>query len=628
MQPSDEIKQKLDIVDIIKEYIPLQQAGMNFRACCPFHREKTPSFMVSPDKQIYHCFGCGKGGDLISFVMDMEGVDFVEALRILAPKAGVTLKRQDPKVTSKRNKLLDIMDLTSKYYYKVLVDTNEGEWARNYLKGRNLQEETIDEWRVGYSFEAWDKLLNFLKKRGFQENDLVDAGVILKSNKNNKYFDRFRDRIMFPIADINGNVVAFSARINPAKEDIEKMGKYINSPQTFLYDKSNILFGLDKARSEIRQLDYSIVVEGQMDVITAHQAGFKNVVASSGTALTKNQIILLKRYSKNIMLAFDMDKAGEMAAERGIREAIVAEMNIKVVELPNGKDPDDCINNNVDDWVASVKNAKPMMEYFINKKIAGISLNDITAISKAVKQLIPYLSVMGSQVEKDYWLRYLSQKTNIEEHTLLTELKKQPKGNNLNSALAYQSNNEYMPDSTQNIPQEPAIEKRTIGQELSDLTIAFVLKHYFLFEYFVEKVQEQHLSGLEAQDIYKKLLMYYNTSTHQESKNINVFDYNGFKTWSQEEFTNKDSIDSNQFKYLDKLVLLGEKEFSDVSEIDAKPEFIRIFSALKKLYYKAEMKNIERTIADLERAGDEDKMSAVLEELKRLSDELIQLDKI
>ena len=271
LNPSDEIKSKLDIVDVIREYIQLKAAGLNFRANCPFHREKTPSFMVSPEKQIWHCFGCGKGGDVISFVMEIEGLSFIEALRMLAKKAGVVLKKSDPVLASKRNTLLDILELSAKYYHKVLTDSQAAETARQYLRDRALTDDTIEKWQIGYSPDTWDSLTNFLKSRGFGENEIFLSGLSVKKEKAPGFYDRFRGRIMFPINDINGNVVGFTARVRKEKEEEEKMGKYINTPATMIYDKSKILFGLDKAKMSIKAEDAVILVEGQMDAITAEQ---------------------------------------------------------------------------------------------------------------------------------------------------------------------------------------------------------------------------------------------------------------------------------------------------------------------------------------------------------------------
>ncbi|MFA6551593.1 MAG: DNA primase, partial [Patescibacteria group bacterium] len=317
MDQKDEIKSRLDLVEVIREYVQLKAVGVNFQARCPFHREKTPSFVVSPERQIWKCFGCGKGGDVFSFIMEMEGLSFIEALRELAPKAGIELKRHNPQEISKRNRLLDIMELAVKYYHKLLIEAPSAKPALAYLKNRGLSDDMIEKWQIGYSPESWDSILNFLKAGGYSEQEIFLSGLTVKKENANSYYDRFRGRIMFPINDYNGSPVAFSARVSPEREAAEKMGKYINSPQTPIYDKSRILFGLDKAKQFIRENEAAIIVEGQMDAISSHQAGVKNVVASSGTAFSAEQIKLIKRYTDNILFSFDSDAAGELATNRG-----------------------------------------------------------------------------------------------------------------------------------------------------------------------------------------------------------------------------------------------------------------------------------------------------------------------
>lgn len=345
MSQSEEIKSKLDIVEVIREYIPVKAVGANFQALCPFHNEKSPSFVISPEKQIWHCFGCGRGGDVFAFVMEKEGLGFMEVLRLLAPKAGVVLQYENQQEYSERNRLLDILELAGKYYAHIL-STPIGREAREYLIKRGLSDENITEWQLGYSQDSWSGLYDFLKARPltgkkYTDEEILSAGLTVKKEAQNSggrgYYDRFRDRIMFPIWNVNNNLIAFTARVNPNKEQTEKMGKYINSPQTKIYDKSRVLFGLNKAKSAIRQEDMAIVVEGQMDAISCHNHGFKNVVASSGTALTTEQVALIKRFTNNLALLFDMDAAGQMAADRGIKEALAQEMNLKIIVLSSGR---------------------------------------------------------------------------------------------------------------------------------------------------------------------------------------------------------------------------------------------------------------------------------------------------
>lgn len=612
MQPSDEIKSRLDIVDIIRDYVPLKAAGVNFRANCPFHREKTPSFMVSPEKQIYHCFGCGKGGDVLSFIMEIEGVSFVEALRILAPKAGVTLQKQNPQVASKKNRLLDIMEASVNFYHDVLSDNPQAEPSRKYLKERGLSEETIKSWQIGYAPESWDDIMNWLKGKGFSENEIFLAGMSIKKEGTNRYYNRFRDRIMFPIWDVNGNSVAFSARVNPAKEEVEKMGKYINSPQTMIYDKSKILFGLDKAKMEIKSQNYAILVEGQMDVITAHQHGFKNVIASSGTALTTEQVALIKRYTNNIALAFDMDNAGQMAADRGIREAMRAEMNIKVIELDEGKDPDEFIKKDPSGWVRAVENSKPMMEYYFDKTFKDLNPEKIDDKREAAKKLLPIIIKLENSIEKDHWIKKLSQKIDIGESALREAIAKIKKPVERN----------YTQENKQPEPQKQAPLSRE--EKLSEVFIALLIKFPYLIQYSIEKIGIDQLFGLLSKSIYKELILYYN-STIKESSGQNVFQYGDFKNFLSENIENSVEISENGrnqiIKDLDRLALLGDRDFYDFDDAQAKKELVFIILTLKKIYLSQRMKEIEKIISESEENKDYDRVASLMEELKILSEE-------
>ncbi len=616
MQPSDEIKSRLDIVDVIRDYVPLKAAGVNFRANCPFHREKTPSFMVSPEKQIWHCFGCGKGGDILSFIMEIEGVSFVEALRILAPKAGVTLKKQNPQLASKKNRLLDILEASVNFYHDVLLDNPQAEAARKYLKERGLTDETIKTWQIGYSPESWDDILNWLKGKGFSENEIFLAGMSIKKEGTNRYYNRFRDRIMFPIWDVNGNAVAFSARVNPVKEAEEKLGKYINSPQTLIYDKSKILFGLDKAKIEIKSQDYAVLVEGQMDVITSHQNGFKNVIASSGTALTREQVALIKRYTNNIALAFDMDNAGQMAADRGIREAMQAEMNIKVIELEEGKDPDEFIKKDPEGWVKAVKDSKPMMEYYFDKTFKNLNPEIIEDKREAAKKLLPVIIKLGNSIERDHWIKVLSQKINISESALRETISsiKTP----------------YYERKKEELPQR-AEETRKLTREemLSESVLVLVLKFPSLLPYLIDKINVDQMYGVQNQTLYRNLIIYYNNLTENDKVNQvdELKDYKKFRSWiSEKENLTIESVNQLEIlNLLDRLALLGDRDFYDFDINQAKNELIKLLITLKKYYLMHRMKEIERLIAESEAEGDSMRVEELMRELKILSDEKREL---
>ncbi|MFH1582712.1 MAG: DNA primase [Candidatus Falkowbacteria bacterium] len=649
--PSDEIKSKLDIVDVIREYIQLKAAGLNFRAACPFHREKTPSFMVSPEKQIWHCFGCGKGGDVLSFVMEIEGLSFVETLRLLAKKAGVVLKKADPALTSKRNSLLDILELSAKYYNKVLTDSPAAEKAREYLRERALTDDTIAKWQIGYSPDTWDSLTNFLKSRGFGENEIFLAGLSVKKDPSAGspragFYDRFRGRIMFPIHDINGNVAGFTARVRPDKEAEEKMGKYINTPATMIYDKSKILFGLDKAKMAIKAEDAVVLVEGQMDAITAQQNGFNNVIASSGTALTAEQVNLIKRYSNNLFLSFDMDKAGDLAAERGIAAAQAAEMNIKVIEISarggsaSGgkeffKDPDECIKNNPESWRQAVLNAKPMMQYYFDKTFLNLNLKDYQSQNQAEKILLPIIAKFGSKTEQDFWLKKLSQEVDANENSLREKLgeiiKKQSQAN---------STAKHAPEAAKELSRL----KPNREQMLSELLLAFVIRFPAHLEYVINHIGPEDLAGESNQLLYKNLIIYYNKLIDlwtREGGNFELaINYLSLKEWlsSPDNFMEDSDteIDSQPDNYkclnlLDRLVLLADKDFYDYNEEQVKAEIINIMAALRVSYLNNRRHEIAKLIGTLEKeniSGQEknEKLKNLMEEFKTLTEEINSIE--
>lgn len=641
--PSDEIKSKLDIVDVIREYIQLKVAGLNFRANCPFHREKTPSFIVSPEKQIWHCFGCSKGGDIFSFVMEIEGLNFVETLRLLAKKAGVVLKKADPVLTSKRNALLDILELSAKYYHKILTGSPAAEIARQYLRERALTDETIVKWQIGYSLDSWDGLAKFLKSRGFLENEIFLAGLSVKKNSSTGsgqagFYDRFRGRVMFPIHDINGNIAGFSARIlsvsnkaaavKPEENWNEKMGKYINTPATMIYDKSKILFGLDKAKMAVKAEDAAVLVEGQMDAIMAEQNGFKNVIASSGTALTAEQVNLIKRYSNNLFLSFDMDKAGDLAAERGIAQAMQAEMNIKVIEINGAKDADECIRNNPENWRQAVENAKPMMRYYFDKTFAGLNLKDYQGQSQAEKILLPVISKLGSIIEQDYWLKKLSQEIDAQENSLREKLRE----------IIKKKNQAKSPAQTLNkAPEELSRLKPRREQMLSELLLAFVLKFPAYLEYAINHIGPDDLVGRANQLLYENLIIYYNNLIDlwtREGGNFELaINYLGLKEWlsNPDNYASPPDLSAEAGNYkclnlLDRLVLLADKDFYDYTEEQVKAEIINIVAALKVSCLNNRRRETAKSIAALEKeniSGQEknERLKKLMEEFKTLTEE-------
>lgn len=424
------IKDRLEIAQIIGEYVSLKKAGANWKGCCPFHHEKTPSFMVHPEKQIWHCFGCGKGGDIFTFIQEIEGLDFVESLKLMARRAGVEIDVNENNVDkNQRNRLLEINTAAATFFHKFLLEIPASQIARDYLEKRGLKNETIIDWQIGYISDQWDLLTKYLVKKGFAIDDLVLAGLTIRRDgadpvSGRGYYDRFRGRVMFPICDTHGNVIGFTGRVLVETEN--SGGKYVNTPETLLYEKSRVLYGIHKAKTEIKAKDLAVLVEGQMDVVACHQAGMKNVVAASGTALTNEQIKLLKRYSNNIAMAFDADAAGLKAGKRGIEVALEQGMSIKVIRIPAGagKDADECLKKNPNVWFDSVKNSIGVMNWYFAVTLDGIDRGDYKAKQNAADILLQEISRIPNGVERDEWLKRLGDELAIENDVLREELKK------------------------------------------------------------------------------------------------------------------------------------------------------------------------------------------------------------
>jgi DNA primase len=438
----DEIKERLDIVDVIGAYVPLQKAGRYYRALCPFHAEKTPSFYVFPDSQRWHCFGaCGEGGDIFTFVMKREGWDFATALEELARRAGVVLRPRTPeqaRMDEENARLQAAVAEAARYYHHLLLHAPEAARAREYLARRGLSSETILRFQLGYSLPAWDALRAHLTGRGFTPAELVRAGLLVEREDGSTY-DRFRDRLMIPIRDPHGTTLGFGARTLEA----EGVPKYINSPQTPLFDKGRLLFGLDMARDAIRREECVVVVEGYMDVMQAHQAGFGNVVAQMGTALTETQVRLLKRYTRRLILALDPDAAGIQATLRGLevaREAMDRELTpvfnprglvgferrlgaeIRVLTLPPGNDPDDLIRQDPARWPVLVRESLPVVEFVLGQLLRQTDLEDAKGRARVVEAMLPLLRDVGDPVERETYAQKVARALRLDARTVLARL--------------------------------------------------------------------------------------------------------------------------------------------------------------------------------------------------------------
>ncbi|MFA5991400.1 MAG: DNA primase [Candidatus Doudnabacteria bacterium] len=421
-----EIKDRLDLVDVISGYIPVKKAGMNFKAPCPFHNEKTPSLIISPQKQIWHCFGCGEGGDVFGFVIKYENLEFKDALKLLAGKAGVTLpqyKAQDKGVVDEKELLLRINNFAARYYHEVLTTSSSGKIALEYLKNRGVTDGTIKQWQIGYAPEEFHFLEQALVKKQVAINDLVKAGVSAK-NERGQVYDRFRGRVTFPICNYFGDVVGFTARI--LKND-DKSAKYINSPETPIYNKSKTLFGLNFAKEAIRKKDEMVIVEGQMDCISLHQAGFNNVIASSGTAYNESAVDFTsaRRLSKNVKLCFDSDQAGQIALKKTGEMLLRQGFRVKVVTLVSAKDPDELVRKSPGLWDKAVSEAVWFLDYYID--LAGVKFPAGSVEQKLFlnEQVVPFLGFITDALEQDHYIHKIVTGFGVFERTLRGEIKKQ-----------------------------------------------------------------------------------------------------------------------------------------------------------------------------------------------------------
>lgn len=423
MQISEEILEKVkeqnDIVDVISESVRLKRSGRNFSGLCPFHNEKTPSFSVSQDKQIYKCFGCGESGNVISFVMKNKNMPFVEAVKYLADRANITIESEQGRIspTAKKREILYKVNVeAARFFYSNLKNTRE---AKEYFLNRGIKEETIKKFGLGFAKDSWNNLILHLRKLGFRDDLLLEAGLVSTSERTGNKYDRFRNRVIFPVFDYRGKVIGFGGRVLD-----DSKPKYLNSPETLVFQKGTNLYGLNFAIKSKMQDRYFIMVEGYMDLITLHQYGITNVVASLGTALTTNQARLLKRYADKVIISYDADIAGQAATIRGLEILKDAGFDVRVLSIPQGKDPDEYVRSNGKEaFIKLINNAESLIDYRIKKAEEGINLKDSNDLVKYGKRVTEILANVNS-IEKDVYIKKISENTGIREQTLYDLLSK------------------------------------------------------------------------------------------------------------------------------------------------------------------------------------------------------------
>jgi len=417
-----EIKSKLPVADIVGETVVLKRAGTILKGLCPFHSEKTPSFIVTPERETWHCFGCGEHGDIFTFAMRRDGLDFREALARLAERAGVELNARTAGEDRHKRRLREALEAAIAWYREVLLQANQAEQAREYLAERGFSAETLDRFGIGYAPNTWEAMSKRLRAKGFSDAELTDAGLASASTRGGVY-DRFRGRIIIPIRDASGRAIGLGGRIMPGAEG----PKYLNSPATALFDKSRTLYAIDLAKGAIRREKLAVIVEGYTDVMAAHQAGFENVVASLGTALTEGQVALALRYAEEVALAYDIDAPGEHATRRGLLDEIGPHTSkVRVMRVPEGKDPDELIRSDPDGWRTLVTGRLEVLQYYIEQRASRFDLDRPASRSEYAKGVLDLLRRVPDRVERDSYVPQLASLAQIDETVLRQELARMP----------------------------------------------------------------------------------------------------------------------------------------------------------------------------------------------------------
>ena len=623
-----EIKDKIDIADLVGEYLRLVPAGTGiFKVSCPFHNEKTPSMIISPARQSFHCFGCGAGGDIFEFLMKMENISFSEALKILAERAGVKLSRQNKEALDKKSRLHDACEWAARYWQKIFLDSPRAQVARDYLAGRGLTDETIANFRIGYAVNEWSNLYDFLRKRGFNDQEIFAAGFTIKKDRGSGYYDRFRHRIMFPIIDANGRICGFTGRTLDANEP----AKYVNSPQTEIYNKSAIVFALYQAKNEIKKRGNVVIVEGQMDAVSCHQYGFANTVASSGTALTAEQLTLIKRYTKNIYFALDADRAGRQATDRGhglindlntvvvenkdrfgrssffIDPILSHNLELKIISIPSGKDPDECLKNNPDDWRQAIAQALAPMEFYWQTLTAGRDINDLAVKKEAAATLAEKIFRIDDPIERGYWIKVIADRLSIREEDLREKISK----------LEISAKTPLKKAETPPASEAPA------ASETSE-TIAFrkllglIWAQPALLMKLPEKLLPEMLADNRLRGIYKDLILFYTKnnelftiSNAAEREEQSIFD----RFYS---LVNQPAADRSALSILEQSYLLAQRDFFALEPKEAKIELDNLTKLLISSYLRHRIAGLQTEMEQAEHRGDKTAAAAIYEELIKL----------
>jgi len=595
MDPRDQIKDKLDLAELIGEYVQVKHVGTTVKALCPFHNEKTASLNISPDKGVWHCFGCGEGGDCFTFVMKMEGMDFSEALRHLGKKAGVEVQRFPSKETNERQRLIGLHELASRFYRKVLVDLPQAKAARDYLSKRGIDSALQEKFGIGFSPDSWDALATFLSKKGYRDGEAEKAGLLMRKKSGQGMIDRFRGRVMIPLRDRHGNIVGFTARIMPGAD--EKAGpKYMNTPETPAYHKGKLLFGLDLAKQAIKQKGHVIVVEGNLDVVASHKAGVENIVASSGTALTEDQLSLLKRYTDKIVFCFDQDAAGFQAAQKGIRLGAGLGFDVRALVIPEeaGKDPDDVVQKDPALWRDIVEHSVPIMQFYIDRAKRGKDFSHIDDKRAVGKFLLPELAQVQDVVEREHWLQVISDLLRTDIHVLRQSISK--------TSRTYPQAQKKLNTSSRQLP------KSSKEEQVASLLMGLMVHDELVRADVQGQLAEESLPTPELKKLYSAIKMTYDSPRLSVQKSF----------FRQLRESLEDQADSPLVPLLDRISIQAEQF---ISTVPAKTVLNHTHQLLHTLVSGRQLERKQAIVAELrqaESAGDAETATRLLQEFNEL----------
>lgn len=598
----EEVKQKNDILETIGTYVKMTPAGSNFKGLCPFHREKTPSFMVSREKQIFHCFGCSKGGDVITFIQEIEGLEFKEALKILAEKAGLDYRLWQKNGFSQKNNdqreiVRQVLEKTASFFEEKLL-SNEGKAALEYLKSRKVSEASRKNFRLGFAPNSFNALFDFLRQNGFTEKEILASGSVYKKDNQNVYVDRFRNRVAFPITDSLNRVVGFSARVLPG--DSGDQGKYINTPQTDHYDKGALLYGFSQAKKSIRENSEVILLEGNLDVVLSHQAGISQSVATCGTALGEKQLKFLRRYVDKLILAFDADMAGVKATKRAAELAWKEEFDIKVIAIKKGKDVADLVVKSPDLWKKKSQQRKSVTGYFydLSFRERELSLDQKKILTEKMLKL---LTEIPSTVERSYYLKKLAEEVDVPENHLwekVNQIIDKERGNN-----RWQKREDIGPQITPKNNRKLLLEERILG-----FIYAFPRLYFSRFD----TVESLEFENRECGNLLEEIKIFLSGFTESEGINLKSEDL---------VFSSREASLKIKEIFLTLENELGQEFLDNVEKTER--EFDANLKLLGKEMLTLRKNEILREIKKIQSSGSKEELKNLFDQMKKISSQII-----